>query len=411
MGSDIFLIAGAMLGMLPLLLPHSLLAAIHLPAPVLALTLAILLFLPGTVALGAVTPFLAKDLEDKALASQIVARLSKASTIGSIAATVLMGSLLLGFFSHRTLLVVSSLVLIGHGVYGLRHIRKLRTALAGALSTSVGLAYLALVPQLAPFKDQDTLYDRYLIFDYRASDGEPHRVLQTGPNGVQNEIHLMAPHSVVADYLKIFQLDRVFKKNIAEALVIGGGVLTYPQYLARYFHARVDVAELDHALKDLAIKYFYAQPHPNITVHHQDGRVFLGQTETKYDAIYIDAFNGHTVPSHLVTEGMFRVAAARLQDDGLLTINLIDHLKPEAATLVAAVLQTLRSVFPAVRVIPESGIEPYGNWVVFAAKNPKILRPAIPQARFYQEVMGMQPGMLLTDDFAPTEHLAWNVGF
>ncbi len=410
-GSEVFLSLSAFLILLCQFIALKIPFGFSIPAPILSLILSTLLFLPITITLGAVTPFLAKNLENKDHVSNIVTKLSAASTLGSILATLLLGFVLLGFFSHRTLLVSTATLLAVMSVWGLK--RKGRNVLASLATVTVGIL-LFTVPyshSALNYKDFDTIEDRYLIYDYLNQNHIPHRVIKTGVNGFQNEIDLHNPTSVVTDYLKLFQLDKTFNPNIKTALVIGGGVLTYPQDLNKRFGAEVHVAEIDGQLEHVAQQYFSYTPNPHMLIHSQDGRYVLTNTDKLYDAIYIDAFIGHQIPSHLVTKEMFLLARDKLNDDGLLAINIIDHLRVDHAQFVHAISSTLKQVFPKLRILSERPVNKYGNWVIFAFKDETIGSHNVELTTEFREITHLPVGTLLTDHFAPTEHLTWNVGF
>ncbi len=55
---------------------------------------------------------------------------------------------------------------------------------------------------------------------------------------------------------------------------------------------------------------------------HADGRVYINETERRFDAAVMDAFSSNSVPAHLVTRETYE----RLRDivDGPVYVNLID---------------------------------------------------------------------------------------
>ena len=79
---------------------------------------------------------------------------------------------------------------------------------------------------------------------------------------------------------------------------------------------------------------------------HADGRVYLNETEQRFDAVVMDAFSSNSVPAHLVTVETF----ARLRDivDGPIYVNLIDT---EDGPLARGVNAILRDLFPHLEVV------------------------------------------------------------
>lgn len=79
---------------------------------------------------------------------------------------------------------------------------------------------------------------------------------------------------------------------------------------------------------------------------HADGRVFLNETDHRFDAVVMDAFSSGSVPAHLVTHETF--ARLRQIADGPVYVNLLDVPDGRLARGVHAILQEL---YPHVRVI------------------------------------------------------------
>ncbi|WP_407495660.1 fused MFS/spermidine synthase [Pseudooceanicola sp. MF1-13] len=79
---------------------------------------------------------------------------------------------------------------------------------------------------------------------------------------------------------------------------------------------------------------------------HADGRVYLNETDQRFDAVVMDAFSSNSVPAHLVTVETF----ARLQQivDGPVYVNLIDT---EDGPLARGVNAILRDLFAHVEVV------------------------------------------------------------
>jgi len=97
---------------------------------------------------------------------------------------------------------------------------------------------------------------------------------------------------------------------------------------------------------------------PRVKVKHIDGLLYLRKTEQKYDLILV----GLTDPSNLqsnrfFTKEFFQLTKNRLKEDGILVIGLPSSLaflsaSGELNNLNACIMNTLKSVFPYVRVIP-----------------------------------------------------------
>jgi spermidine synthase len=124
---------------------------------------------------------------------------------------------------------------------------------------------------------------------------------------------------------------------------------------------RVDYAELDPLLLEL-IRQF---PIPitqlelsdsRVNIRNLDGRLFVQSTPDQYDLILM----GLSIPSDLqvnrmFTEEFFLIAKEKLKHEGLLALTLpgsLTYLSDELRDLNACILDTLRTAYPYVRVIP-----------------------------------------------------------
>jgi len=111
-----------------------------------------------------------------------------------------------------------------------------------------------------------------------------------------------------------------------------------------------------------------ARPAPDgrLRVVHADGRVFLNETDRRFDAAVIDAFSSGSVPAHLATVETY----ARLRDivDGPVYVNLIDRPDGDLARGVHAILT---QIFPHVQAAqgPVSG-RGLANILLAASRTP-----------------------------------------
>ena len=76
-----------------------------------------------------------------------------------------------------------------------------------------------------------------------------------------------------------------------------------------------------------------------LEIVHADGRVYLNETERRFDAAVMDAFSSNSVPAHLVTRETFERLRAIV--DGPVYVNLIDATDGPLARGVYAILKSL----------------------------------------------------------------------
>jgi hypothetical protein len=104
---------------------------------------------------------------------------------------------------------------------------------------------------------------------------------------------------------------------------------------------------------------------PNLNPIPEDGRVGLAQSDRKYTVIGIDAYRPPYIPWHLTTQEFFQEVHERLEEEGVLVINI--GRAPEDRRLIDGLVATISTVFPSVYVmdIPDTF-----NSIVYATRQP-----------------------------------------
>jgi len=129
--------------------------------------------------------------------------------------------------------------------------------------------------------------------------------------------------------------------------------------------------------------------------------------------VVLDAFNGDSSPSHLMTREAFTAIARVLNPDGVLVMNSFADLDPSDDYAAASLAKTLQSVFPSLRVHGIRG----GNTLFVASPraelallNPPSFAGVHPDAldevrEAFNTVWEPDPrhGVVLTDDHNPIE--------
>ncbi|MCC6259874.1 MAG: fused MFS/spermidine synthase, partial [Anaerolineales bacterium] len=129
-------------------------------------------------------------------------------------------------------------------------------------------------------------------------------------------------------------------------------------------NVQIDGFELDPKIVEVGKKYFHMDL-PNLTVHIGDGRLNLDRSQTKYDIIAVDAYRPPYIPPHMTTQEFFRIVAAHLTDDGVLTINV--GSVPGDRRLIDGLATTLATIFPSIHVMD---IPNTLNTMIFATLQP-----------------------------------------
>jgi spermidine synthase len=121
--------------------------------------------------------------------------------------------------------------------------------------------------------------------------------------------------------------------------------------LGKYFSEtqKVDIVEIDPKIVALSKKYFGFVQKANENIIIDDARHFLRINNNKYDLIAVDVFASFNIPVHLVTREYFELLKGRLNNDGLVVINLVGQLVP-FDEYTSSFIQTVKLVFPSVEV-------------------------------------------------------------
>lgn len=363
--------------------------------------------LPPLLVLGAVGPYVLRvGLGGVESAGAHAGRLSAASTLGSIAGT------LLAAFAALPLLGTARAMALFAGVLGL-------TAAAGLgwswrlVAVAVPAVALALGPHALPRHAQalEAVESPYsFVQALEAPDGTRRLVFDEGyavqsiwrPGmPLKEEVfghYLLAPAMAEAE----LRTPRVLLLGLGAGTSARGLLETYPG-------ARVVGVELDGEVVRLARAHFGLPP--EVEVHVGDARAFLTGDSRRYDAIIVDAFRFPYVPFHLTTREFATAVAAHLAPGGVACFN-VGRYRQERA-VVDAVGATLASVFPEVLAADARN---HSNTLLFAGAPglaerlagrtpglPSSLRPLA--ERVALELRPVAPGAPLTDDQAPVELL------
>ncbi|MBS1302759.1 spermidine synthase [Loktanella sp. SALINAS62] len=175
----------------------------------------------------------------------------------------------------------------------------------------------------------------------------------------------------------------------ASVLFIGGGGYTLPtKLLASRPDANARVVEIDPLVTDVVRMHMpraaemiaqtgydaseAVDADGRLGIVHADGRVYLNETDRRFDAVVMDAFSSGSVPAHLVTRETF----ARLREivDGPVYVNLLDRPDGPLARGVQAILQEF---YPHVKAVQGHVYTSGRTNILFAAS----LRPLEPLVR------------------------------
>lgn len=350
------------------------------------------------------------------------------STLGSLVGTWGTAFFLLTWLGSLTLIAALATVQVVLGLVWLGLV-ALRARTVAPVVGGIGLlAWLALHPVLvlpAPVYQEDSPYQQIRVRDdqllrYLILDRTFHAVMWRSD-----------PVSLFLPYSQMMMAALALPPKPERGLILGHGGGSLAKWLARHWpELELDVVEVDPSVVRAAEAFFDYAPPPVHHVHVRDARVFLRETEGRYDVIWVDVFARHLIPFHLTTREFFEELRARLKPDGVLAVNLSSTGDGPDQKRALAVVATIRSVFPEIEAFGVKGPwrsrapgpEPENLIFFVGPRAPLIRQPAfletverlIAERRLPVELPALlvthrtgewPPGVVLTDDYAPFDLL------
>ncbi|MGA2378924.1 MAG: fused MFS/spermidine synthase [Spirochaetia bacterium] len=390
---------------------------LQLPLAAGSLLSSVFLFFAPLSLLAMTGPFLVRVLTSAV--SEVggnVGRLTSVSTMGSFVGTLAIGYVLIPLLPNSATMDATAALLAVIGICYFLVWRRRASTLAGlAVIVAVGLASGAWGTSREGFRNPSLVEiyrgnSNFGLLQVLQQRDRPYRYYLTDYL-IQNTYDVTQGRSVSMFTYMLQGLARAYTPRLQRVLCIGMGVGIVPRELARE-GAAVDVVEINPDVVPVAEKYFDLDP-KGFRLFIADGRQFLNTSTERYDAVILDAFNGDSSPSHLMTREAFMAIRRALNPDGVLVMNSFADLDPSDDYAAASLARTLRSVFPSLRVHGVRG----GNTLFVASPRAELafLKPpsfaevhpdALDEVRAaFNTLWEPDPGhgVVLTDDHNPIE--------
>ena len=222
-------------------------------------------------------------------------------------------------------------------------------------------------------------------------------------------------YELVFDYTKYY--DKMFDANIDinNVLLIWWGWYSYPKYyISHYLSKKMDVVEIDGMITEIARKYFFLdklieefdlESNGRLRLINEDGRTYLNNNDTQYDAILNDAFSGDNPAKTLTTLENIKNIKKSLKKDWVYLTNIISSLEWEKSRFLRAEVNTLKKVFNNVYVIPCSDGENLYN----SQNNMVIASDDNLNFEWIYDLKLDEDEIVITDDYCPIDSLISNL--
>ncbi|HUL23399.1 MAG TPA: fused MFS/spermidine synthase [Thermodesulfobacteriota bacterium] len=153
----------------------------------------------------------------------------------------------------------------------------------------------------------------------------------------------------------------LFHDKPESLLILSGGAGGMIHEILKYPVKRVDYVELDPLLLELVQKFPTPLTQseisdPRVRVQYTDNRFFVKRTQDRFDLIFVGLSAPQDLQTNrLFTSEFFSVARGKMNPGGIIVLSLpgsLTYISPELRDLNGCILDTLRRIFRAVRVIP-----------------------------------------------------------
>lgn len=365
----------------------------------------IVLFTIPSFFMATVLPFVVRLALNKVDQSgALIGRFYAISTIGSILGTFAGAIFFIPLLGTTQIMWVLASILIVCSLICYKAIDKSSLVL-GLFLVAGNIAYSF---RGMPYQDVDTEYNRVWIYDTEDEGTTKRYMMLNGHVNSGMDVQNTRDNLIIA-YTEYYRLIEHFTPSFEKVLMLGGGAYSFPKYFqSNYPNKQLDVVEIDGELTQLSKDHFDFEPNQQLQLFHEDARTFLARSESKYDAILMDVFSSDlSVPFQLTTIEAFELVKNRLDENGVLIINLLGSEIEGRSHFLQSEVKTLQQLFQNVDVlaVQKEAIAGKKNYMIIAAdraleyenENPELSVMLRNKMRFVTN----SDGRVMTDNYAP----------
>ncbi len=164
------------------------------------------------------------------------------------------------------------------------------------------------------------------------------RYLHFGSSWIQGAMRIARPWHLELDYTKEMMSSLLLRDDMRfprRVLLIGLGAASLTKFLYRnYPLARLTVVEIEPRVVAAARQFFKLPEDPKrLEIVIGDGARFIVEQDKSWDLILVDGFDEDARPGALDTLPFYQMCRARLNDDGIMAVNLLGRSRGHKTSL------------------------------------------------------------------------------
>jgi spermidine synthase len=164
------------------------------------------------------------------------------------------------------------------------------------------------------------------------------RFLHFGSLWVQGAMRIARPWHLELEYTKEMMASLLMREDSRfprKVLLIGLGAASITKFLYRNFPlAKLTVVEIEPRVVAAARQFFKLPDDPKrLNIVIADGAHFIAENDKNFDLILVDGFDEDARPGELDSLPFYQMCRARLNNNGILAVNLLGRSRGYAASL------------------------------------------------------------------------------
>ncbi|MGD2079519.1 MAG: fused MFS/spermidine synthase, partial [Nitrospirota bacterium] len=217
--------------------------------------------------------------------------------------------------------------------------------------------------------EKNTLYQYLVVAD--DLEKKERYIYNSKRDYMQGGIPIEDPDKLIFPYYRMSFISLAFsERSPDDVLFVGLGAGAMPRWFNRHYpEVRTDVVEIDPEILKVAREYLHFEETDNMKVYISDGRRFIKRAKTRYDMIFLDAYQTDFIPFHMTTVEFLREVKKTLDENGIVVSNIVSEKKNK---YFHSMIKTYREVFPRLYIFKGGGS---GNHVFIATTGKRRIGP------------------------------------